>query len=131
MPNTGKYQARNASTKQQHVDASNLCRYRPILVYFYNRRAYGQVDGVDMCGYILHGVPSLICTGKGCWDPPNGEPQQHGTNLTHLGRYIPTIFLPSSWSSLFGVPMRFVPAAGLLCLVWHVGLTGLLFKNLI
>ena len=40
---------------------------------------------------------------------PNGEPQESSRNKIEYedpGRYIPSIFLPYSWGSLFGVPSK-------------------------
>ena len=40
---------------------------------------------------------------------PKREPQEYGRNMVEYrdpGRYVPTIFLPFSWGSLFGVPSK-------------------------
>ena len=39
---------------------------------------------------------------------PNTDPQEHSKNIIEnkdTGRYIPIIFLPYSWGSLFGAPI--------------------------
>ena len=55
-------------------------------------------------------VPGSACRTKGTLlGTPNREPQEYSRNIMEYedpGRYIPIIYLPYSWCSLFGVPSR-------------------------
>ena len=58
---------------------------------------------------MVHGFIRVLGNDGTLLGTPNREPQEYSRNIMESkgpGRYIPIIFLPYSWGSLFAVPSK-------------------------